>query len=84
MLRFVLRLLLVAVAGAALGGHQPLCEEDERVQLPDSEENSIHAHGLTFEENTFWRQDGKVFGCPCKIKPCLRLCTADGKYKFKL
>jgi len=80
MARVVLCFLLVVVGGAL--GDDSLCEEDERVELPDSDENSIQAHGLNFTEGTFWRENGNVFGCPCAIKPCLRKCYADGSWKI--
>jgi len=69
---------LVVLVGSALGD-RPLCSEQERVELPSSEENTIQAHGLNFTQNTFWRENGKVFGCPCKIKPCLTKCYEDGE-----
>jgi len=69
--------LLLLLTHAVLGN--PLCKEEERVVLPNSENETIQAFGLNFTVGNFWREkSGNINGCPCLFKHCLRHCEIDG------
>ncbi|KAL7305228.1 hypothetical protein TKK_0002613 [Trichogramma kaykai] len=58
------------------------CPTEALVDLTGLEaaaDGSIEAHGLRFPQAAQYRDQAKVFGCPCRERACLSLCCDDEK-----
>lgn len=73
-LAFIVLFLHILVATAKL------CQDIVRIKLEGdvqvhSHNGSISHNNVEYPEGTHWKDGSEFYGCPCKIKQCIRLCS---------
>lgn len=60
------------------------CDVTVSVDISDGVLNqldqSISKDGVTYPQEQYFEYDGKVMGCFCNLKPCIKKCCPEGQY----
>lgn len=76
---------VISIAVAFLGfltsvyNEEIKCDAELSVDITDGVHynGQITKNGITYNEENYYQDNGRVYGCPCNIQNCLRKCCAE-------
>lgn len=77
-LRLVISFILIDCANTK-------CATELSLDISDGEkvgQNFIRKNGIVYDKNNYFELDGKIFGCVCNLKTCIRKCCPIGQEIF--
>lgn len=58
------------------------CNKDLSIDISDGEtvkRNFVESNGILYDENNYFESAGKIYGCVCNLKTCIRKCCPSGQ-----